>query len=60
MIKFQEQHQMSFAHVSINHFFQFSEGALRLGCTRKRGKSSRPTPAFNDATTASMIVTLSG
>jgi len=27
MIKFQEQHQMGFAHVSINHFLQFSEGA---------------------------------
>ena len=34
----QEQHQVCFAHVSINHFFHFSEGARRLGCTRKRGK----------------------
>jgi hypothetical protein len=46
MIKFQEQHQMGFAHVSINHFFQFSEGARRLGCTRKRGKVQSADTSF--------------
>jgi hypothetical protein len=46
MIKFQEQHQMRFAHVAINHFFQFSEGARRLGCTGKRGKIQSADTSF--------------
>ncbi len=46
MIKFQEQHEPGFTHVAIDHLFQLSEGARRLGCTRKRGKIQSADTSF--------------
>src|SRR5271168_548384 len=38
MIKFQEQHQTCFPHVSVDHFLQLGERARGFGSARERGQ----------------------